>query len=104
MNNNKKIEEVHEEQFNPNKIKEEVNKNVKAHYEKDIENKMKEINKVLTKKLEEKINELEQRYLKKLNKKEEQMNLIYSQNTQKINELSGYLLNLKGGKIKISKI
>ena len=100
MNNNKKIEEVHEEQFNPNKIKEEVNKNVKAHYEKDIENKMKEINKVLTKKLEEKINELEQRYLKKFNKKEEQMNLIYSQNTQKINELSGYLLNLKGGQDK----
>ena len=100
MNNNKKIEEVHEEQFNPNKIKEEINKNVKAHYEKDIENKMKEINKVLTKKLEEKINELEQRYLKKFNKKEEQMNLIYSQNTQKINELSGYLLNLKGGQDK----
>ena len=100
MNNNKKIEEVHEEQFNPNKIKEEVNKNVKAHYEKDIENKMKEINKVLTKKLEEKINELEQRYLKKFNKKEEQMNLIYSQNTRKINELSGYLLNLKGGQDK----
>jgi hypothetical protein len=100
MNNNNIIEEVHKEEFNPNIIREEVNKNVKAHYEKDIENKMNEINKLLNKKLGEKINELEQRYLKKFNKKEEQMNLVYNQNIQKINELSGYLLNLNGGQDK----
>ena len=97
MNDKMINEEVHEEQFNPNKIREEVNKNVKAHYEKDIENKINEINKVLNKKLEEKINELEQHYLKKFNQKEEQMNFVYNQNNQKINELNGYLLNIKGG-------
>ena len=95
--NNNIIEEVQEVQLNQNQIKEEINNNVKAHYEKEIKNKMEEINKALIIKIKQSLNEYEQRYLKKFNKKEEEINLVYNQNNQKINELKGYLLNLKGG-------
>ena len=94
MNNNNKIEEVHEVQLSQNQIKEEINKNAKDYCEKYIENKMKEINTLLNNKIKQSLNEYEQKYLKKYNKAEEQMNLVYNQNTQKINELKGYLSNL----------
>jgi len=96
INNNLKAKEVQEEQFNPNKIKEEIDKNLKAHYEIEVINKMKEIDKLLNDKLKENFNKIEKQYLMKYNRKEEQMNLVYKQNDQKINELKEYVTNLKG--------